>query len=50
MEGPLGIVASCNYCTVKHPCIDRRPFNTMQISKPVVINILFCLHKIQIVL
>ena len=41
MEVPLKFVNKqvCNYCTVKHPCIDRRPFNTMQISKPVVITV-----------
>ena len=41
MEGPIKFVNKqvCNYYTVKHPCIDRRPFNTMQISKPVVITV-----------
>lgn len=41
MEGPLKFVNKqvCNYCTVKHPCIDRRPFNTMQISKPEIIPV-----------
>ncbi len=41
IEKPMKYINSqiCNYCTVPHSCIDRRPFNTMTIMKPVIITV-----------
>lgn len=41
IEKPMRFINKqiCNYCTVPHSCIDRRPFNTMQILEPDIITV-----------
>ena len=41
IERPLKYINSsmCNYCEVDYPCIDRRPYNSLFITKPTYLTV-----------